>query len=233
MLLIAFASAVGLALQACGTVRCFSHADCTQQDCTFCQAKHRSDVSAFCVYNNSAPIKKVGHCGVLLPQKGFGPNLPGKPTKYALTAAECCAFCHSTGNCSYWTWNGPPPGNGMCYAKASNAIMGGSKTMISGGVTPGPPMPPPAPATIKLVSDKVLSVTEPTYASWNIDSSCNRGFHKTNFSNPNLLAAAKGLAPSKLRFGGSGNDALVYGLTPGSPECADVKPTDCGYITPG
>ena len=52
-------------------------------------------------------------------------------------------------------------------------------------------------------------------------------------------AAAKGLAPSKLRFGGSGNDALVYGLSPGSPECADVPPQPaggkpgCGYITPG
>jgi hypothetical protein len=88
-------------------------------------------------------------------------------------------------------------------------------TVISGGVTPGPPLPPPAPVIISVLADEVISVTEPTYASWNIDSSCNRGFHKTNFSNRNLLAAAKGLAPSKLRFGGSGNDALVYGLTPG------------------
>jgi heparanase 1 len=84
------------------------------------------------------------------------------------------------------------------------------------------------------VSDKVVSMIEPTYASWNIDSSCNRGFHRTDWSNPNLLAAAKGLAPSKLRFGGSGNDALVYGLSPGSPECAHIKPTtDCAYTTPG
>jgi hypothetical protein len=106
--------------------------------------------------------------------------------------------------------------------------------MISGGTGAGPPLPPPPPVTIQLVSEKVVSVTEPTYASWNIDASCNRGFHKTNWSNPNLLAAAKGLAPSKLRFGGSGNDALVYGLTPGSPECADVPPqTDCAYTTPG
>jgi hypothetical protein len=90
------------------------------------------------------------------------------------------------------------------------------------------------PVSVKLVSNDVISITEPTYASWNIDSSCNRGFHKTNFSNPNLLVAAKGLSPSRLRFGGSGNDALVYGLSSGSPECADISPTnDCGYVTPG
>jgi len=86
---------------------------------------------------------------------------------------------------------------------------------------------------VSLVSEEVLSVVEPTFASWNIDSSCNRGFHHTNFSNPNLLAAARGLRPSRLRFGGSGNDNLVYGFSPGSPECAAVAPTDCGYRTPG
>ena len=81
---------------------------------------------------------------------------------------------------------------------------------------------------------RVLGQTNPTYASWNLDSSCNRGFHHTNFSNPNLLAAARGLRPSTLRFGGSGNDNLVYGLSPGSPECEAVEPTsDCAYVTPG
>ena len=80
----------------------------------------------------------------------------------------------------------------------------------------------------------VLSTVEPTYASWNIDASCNRGFHQTHFANPSLLAAARGLSPSKLRFGGSGHDYLVYGLTPGSPECALVPPlTTCSYFTPG
>lgn len=87
--------------------------------------------------------------------------------------------------------------------------------------------------SVSLVSDKVVSKTEPTYASWNIDSSCNRGFHHTNFTNPNLLAAARGLRPSRLRFGGSGNDYLVYGLSPASPECTGIAPSDCGYFTPG
>lgn len=73
------------------------------------------------------------------------------------------------------TWNGPPPGNGYCYAKASNASGPGSATMVSGGVTVGPPLPPDPPAVITLVSTTAVSTTESTYASWNIDSSCNRG----------------------------------------------------------
>ena len=90
------------------------------------------------------------------------------------------------------------------------------------------------PVVIRLVSSDPISTTNPTYASWNIDPSCNRGFHQTNFSNPNLAAAARALTPSRLRFGGSGTDNLVYGLTPGSPECASVPPvTDCSYTTPG
>ena len=89
-------------------------------------------------------------------------------------------------------------------AEASDALGPASDTMVSGGITPGPPV------TVAVPSDTVLSVTEPTYASWNVDSSCNRGFHHTNFTNPNLIAAASGLRPSRLRFGGSGNDALVY-----------------------
>jgi len=47
------------------------------------------------------------------------------------------------------------------------------------------------------------------YASYNIDPSCNRGFHSIDFSNGNLAAAGRALAPAVLRFGGSGADALV------------------------
>jgi hypothetical protein len=113
--------------------------------------------------------------------------------------------------------------------------------MLSGSTRPGqgPPLPPAPPTRLQLVSTKPISQTEPTYASWNIDSSCNRGFHHIQFANPNLAAAAKGLAPSKVRFGGSGNDALTYGLSPGSPECKGIAPqpaggeAGCGYITAG
>ena len=182
-----------------------------------------------------------GNCGQLQPGRGFGPNMPGKPTSYALTAADCCAFCHATPNCKWWTWNGPPPGNNVCYAKASNASGPSYSFMVSGGTGPGPVVPPPPPVVIVAGgggggSSRPVHTIEPTYASWNIDSSCNRGFHQINFTNPNLATAAAALAPSRLRFGGSGNDNLVYGLTPGSPECAGIAPpgaSSCSYMTHG
>jgi hypothetical protein len=75
-------------------------------------------------------------------------------------------------------------------------------------------------------------VVPPTFLSYNLDPSCNRGFHRTNFSNPNLAAAGRFLEPSRLRFGGSGAESLVYGLTPGAPECASV-PTPPSPLQPG
>lgn len=88
---------------------------------------------------------------------------------------------------------------------------------------------------VSLVSSSPISQTNAEYASWNIDPSCNRGFHVTNFSNPNLAAAGAALQPSRLRFSGSGCDNLVYGLSEGSPECAAIPdpPAACGYTTPG
>ena len=66
-----------------------------------------------------------------------------------------------------------------------------------------------AAATLRL-GGTPLSRTNRNYASWNVDSSYNRGFFHMNFSNPNLRAAAASLAPSTLRFGGTGNDFLHY-----------------------
>ena len=93
----------------------------------------------------------------------------------------------------------------------------------------------PASATISLPSRTPVNTVGVTYASSNIDPSCNRGFHSTNFSNPNLIAAAAALAPLRLRFGGSGADNLVFSPAPGAPECAAIPspPASCDYVTPG
>ena len=103
--------------------------------------------------------------------------------------------------------------------------------------TPAAAAAAPPTATVSLASESPLSTMEPTFASWNIDPSCNRGFRDIAFENPNLLAAAVALRPSRLRFGGSGADALVYGLSPGAPECAaagvNESACDTGYTTPG
>jgi len=83
----------------------------------------------------------------------------------------------------------------------------------------------------------VLNIIGEKYISWNVDPSCNRGFHETNFSNPNLIAGAQGLYPSRLRFGGSGADNLVYSFSENSPDCAAIDPTVCltkpDYTLPG
>ena len=66
--------------------------------------------------------------------------------------------------------------------------------MLSGSTAPGegPALPPTPPVRLVLESSgAVINTVEATYASWNIDSSCNRGFHHIHFGNPNLLAAAK------------------------------------------
>jgi len=83
-------------------------------------------------------------------------------------------------------------------------------------------------------SGSATTVAEPRAlnAAPSPSASCNRGFHRTNFSNPSLALAGRFLAPARLRFGGSGATALVYGLSPGAPECAAV-PAPPPPRTPG
>ena len=72
-----------------------------------------------------------------------------------------------------------------------------------------------------------LHATAPYFASVNIDSSTDREFFTTPFDSPALLAAAAGLAaggaaPGHVRFGGTGNNALVYDV-PGAPPCVPTS----------
>jgi len=48
-----------------------------------------------------------------------------------------------------------------------------------------------ATTTVVVDTSHALSRTNPTYASWNIDSSYNRGFFHIDFTNANLRAAAR------------------------------------------
>ena len=72
-----------------------------------------------------------------------------------------------------------------------------------------------------------LHTTAPYFATINIDSSTDREFFTTPFNSPALLAAAAGLAaggaaPGHVRFGGTGNNALVYDV-PGAPPCVPTS----------
>lgn len=94
-------------------------------------------------------------------------------------------------------------------------------------------------ATISIDASAPVNVVGDAYISFNLDPSCNRGFHQTNYSNPSLTAAAYYLQPARLRFGGSGADSLVYSFAPGAPDCAAVPSPPpplapgCDYVTPG
>jgi hypothetical protein len=76
------------------------------------------------------------------------------------------------------------------------------------------------PAVMVSVGAQPIGVVNNNYASFNVDSSFNRGFFHINFTNANLRAAAASLAPATLRFGGSGNDYLHYDVGGGPGGCA-------------
>ena len=66
-----------------------------------------------------------------------------------------------------------------------------------------------------------VHTTAAYYASFNIDSSTDRSFFLLDWTAPALRSAAAGLtaAPARLRFGGTGNNALIYNFsnTPCTP----------------
>ena len=70
-----------------------------------------------------------------------------------------------------------------------------------------------------------LHVTAPYYASFNIDSSRDREMFTLDWTSPKLVAAARGLAtnPTHIRFGGTGNNWLHYGV--GGASCPPATAT--------
>ena len=79
------------------------------------------------------------------------------------------------------------------------------------------------------VSGGVISRTTPRYASYNVDSSADRGFFHIDFNNSNLRAAAASLEPATLRFGGSGNDYLHYDVPDAGYACASSPHNDSDF----
>jgi hypothetical protein len=88
-------------------------------------------------------------------------------------------------------------------------------------------VPAPSPLQLQCVTLDIdgrfpLSTTAPFYASWNVDSSRQRAFFSTNFSDPRLLYLASLIGGARIRFGGTGNDFLHYAVGPSASPC---KPT--------
>eukprot|EP00045_Choanoeca_perplexa_P003552 m.31844 g.31844 ORF g.31844 m.31844 type:complete len:570 (+) comp12107_c0_seq1:2-1711(+) len=123
---------------------------------------------------------------------------------------DCCSRCQDDGKCVAFTFESD---TSMCYLKSSSSTKVSKSGAISGIVGS-------ASTSFNLtLSETVVSTTLPTYKSWNIDSSADRQFFTRNLSNPELHYLAKYSMPGLLRFGGTGNDDLVYAF--GNTTCGN------------
>lgn len=68
-----------------------------------------------------------------------------------------------------------------------------------------------------------VSFVDPFFSSWNIDSSRNRAFFDLDLADSRLLYLASQIGNVTIRFGGTGNDLLHYGV-PGSAPCRASVP---------
>lgn len=64
--------------------------------------------------------------------------------------------------------------------------------------------------------------TAPYFSSWNIDSSRDRLFFDVNWADHTIVYLASQIGGSHIRFGGTGNDYLYYGLGDAPPCNATV-----------
>jgi len=69
-----------------------------------------------------------------------------------------------------------------------------------------------------------IFTTAPFFASWNLDSSRQRLFFDLNFSDPRLLYLASQIGGGRIRFGGTGNNYLFYGVGADAGACPPTVP---------
>ena len=133
------------------------------------------------------------------------------------TVSECCDECKKDKRCAAFNWE-PHRAKGICYLQSDsyNARPSPHNGTISGlsnnPPSPGPSPNPPLSAAEVTISGQVYWHTDPRFKSWNIDASPNRGWEVRNLSQPKLHRMAAASLPGFLRFGGSGNDGLTYGV---------------------
>jgi hypothetical protein len=121
------------------------------------------------------------------------------------TASACCALCSADHSCRAFTYE---LSRHECFLK--NGTMG--RRSGSNGTVSGVPPPPPLVAPVVTLKRGPISRINPSYKSWNIDASPNRQWDTRNLSDPLLHYLAGSSEPGLLRFGGSGNDGLHYGV---------------------
>jgi heparanase len=152
----------------------------------------------------------------------------GKGYQHAPAAdlAACCAMCsEATASCAAFTFEAA---QGVCYLKGDAAGKTHKDGATSGTMPPAPtpppapPPPPPAPAraTVAVSTAALRSTVDAGFKCWNIDSSPNRQFFQRDLADPLLRSLGRQSVPGYLRFGGSGNDGLVYARDMGDPSSA-------------
>jgi hypothetical protein len=119
------------------------------------------------------------------------------------TAAGCCALCGGNASCAAWTFEAE---EATCYLKTSAEPATGKAGAVSGAMSTA------GSTRVSLALDQLLFTTLPTFKSWNIDASANRQFFTRDLNNSELHYLARMSMPGLLRFGGTGNDFLIYGF---------------------
>jgi heparanase len=69
-----------------------------------------------------------------------------------------------------------------------------------------------------------VNTVAPYYASWNIDPSRDRLFFDTDWTDARLRYLASRVGGARIRFGGTGADALYYGVDSDAPPCGPTVP---------
>ena len=136
------------------------------------------------------------------------------------TLPRCCDECAKLKNCSFFTFN---VDTNLCSFKNEDAHMSTNAAFISGYVGAPPPAPPvPTRVHVDLVSAETPHwTTGKNFVCWNIDASAGRGFFWRNLSTAapfgaqlarqaSALGRVQEAGHSMLRFGGTGNDYLIY-----------------------
>ena len=122
-------------------------------------------------------------------------------------AEECCALCQAHPLCVAFTLE---PTERRCYLKS--CANGSAPAAPGRGTVSGAQPPPPVEPVLITAEYGVSNIVSRWFKSWNIDASPNRQWETRDLSNPLLHYLATASQPGLLRFGGSGNDGLRYGV---------------------
>lgn len=151
---------------------------------------------------------QVPSCSLrLLPDVKVGPASCTLGFNESASVGECCALCQKLPSCRAFTLE---PAERRCYLKS--CANGSTPVSPEQGTVSGAPPPAPLEPVLITAEHGVTNTVSRWFKSWNIDASPNRQWETRDLSDPLLHYLAAASEPGLLRFGGSGNDGLRYGV---------------------